>query len=113
MKIAYELAGGTLTNEDLVRIFPEWTADKIFSKTGIASRCVAHDGETALDLAERAARKLFSTEGLNPSDIDFILLCTQSSEYRLPSSSCLLQNRLGVPTTSGALTFDHGCSAFH
>ena len=110
MKIAYELPEETLTNEDLVAIFPEWTTDKIFSKTGIASRCVAKDGETALDLAERAARKLISAEGLKPSDIDFILLCTQSPEYRLPSSSCLLQDRLGVPTTSGALAFDHGCS---
>ena len=112
MKIAYELASGILTNEDLVRIFPEWTTDKVFSKTGIASRCVAKEGETALDLAERAARKLFAMEGISASDIDFILLCTQSSEYRLPSSSCLLQNRLGIPSTAGALTFDHGCSGF-
>ena len=112
MKIAYALPEKILANDDLVKIYPEWTAEKIFAKTGIASRHVAGDGETALDLAERAARGLFSLYGVTADEIDFLLLCTQSAEYVLPSSACLLQNRLGIPSTVGALAFDHGCSGY-
>ena len=112
MKIAYELPVKTLTNDDLVELYPEWTVEKIFAKTGIASRHVAGEDESAIDLAERAAKKLFSSSEVSISEIDFLLLCTQSSEYKLPSSACLLQNRLGILTTAGALAFDHGCSGF-
>ena len=112
MKFAYALASGVLSTEELVREYPEWTAEKVIAKTGVVSRHVASNGETALDLAERAAQKLFATCEVKVEDVDFLLLCTQSSEYRLPSSACLLQNRLGIPTSAGALTFDHGCSGF-
>lgn len=112
MKIAYALPEKIVANDDLARIYPDWTAEKIFAKTGIASRHVAGDGETALDLGERAARGLFSLHGVTAEEIDFLLLCTQSAEYVLPSSACLLQNRLGIPSTVGALSFDHGCSGF-
>ena len=112
MKIAYELPLKTLTNDELVLIYPEWTAAKIFSKTGIASRHVCNESETALDLAERAAKRLLSASEVDVAAIDFLLLCTQSSEYKLPSTACLLQHRLGMPTTTGALAFDHGCSGF-
>lgn len=112
MKFAYALASGVLSTEELVREYPEWTAEKVIAKTGVVSRHVALHGETALDLAERAAKELLATCEAKAEDVDFLLLCTQSSEYRLPSSACLLQNRLGIPTSAGALTFDHGCSGF-
>ena len=112
MKISYELPCRTVTNDYLVSQFPEWTSEKIVAKTGIVSRHVASENETALDLAERAAKRLFSTCDIEPALIDFLILCTQSSEYRLPSSACLLQNRLAISTTAGAVTIDHGCSGF-
>ena len=61
-------------------------------------------------MAEKAARKLFDEHGINPCDIDFIMLCTQSPDYFLPSTACLLQDRLGIPTTSGAFDYNLGCS---
>ena len=106
MKIAYALPDRVLTNADLAKVYPEWTPEKILTKTGIASRHISADNETALDLATRAAQKLDLT------GVDFLLLCTQSSEYRLPSTACLLAERLGLPKTVGALAFDHGCSGF-
>ena len=112
MKISYYLPKMVLTNEKLVEIYPDWTTEKIFAKTGIASRHIVRDGESALDLADGAAKKLFAAYGIDPASIDFLLLCTQSGEYKLPSSACLLQNRLGIPQTAGALAFDHGCSGF-
>lgn len=112
MKIAYDLPVKVLTNEALVQIYPEWTEEKIFAKTGIISRHVAAEGESSLDLAEKACRKLFANDNTKAEAVDFLLLCTQSPEYKLPSSACLLQNRLGIPSTAGALAFDHGCSGF-
>ena len=106
MKIAYALPDKLLTNQDLVKLYPEWTDDKIYSKTGIRSRHVVEFGQGALELAENACRKLFQAEDVDPEVVDFVLLCTQSPKYRLPSSACILQHRLGVPTTAGALDYD-------
>ena len=111
MKIAYSLPKKSLANEELVKEFPDWTAEKILTKTGIASRHVCGPGESALTLAEDAARQLFAG-GVAPTEIDFILYCTQSPEYRLPSTACLLQTRLGLRTDIGALDYDLGCSGF-
>ena len=112
MKTSFYLPEVVLTNEKLVEIYPDWTVEKIFAKTGIAARHIVRDGESALDLAEGAAKKLFALYSISPSSVDFLLLCTQSGEYKLPSSACLLQNLLGIPQTAGALAFDHGCSGF-
>ena len=111
LKISYHLPDVQLTNADLVKLYPEWTEAKIYSKTGIASRHVTNAGEDALDLAEQACLKLFA-DGVDPTKIDFVLLCTQSPRYKLPSSACILQHRLGISTSAGALDFDLGCSGF-
>lgn len=111
MKIACYLPEKTLANEELSELYEGWTAEKILSKTGIALRHVSSENETAVDLAEHAARHLFSA-GVDKSRIDFVLLCTQSPDYKLPSSACLLQDRLGLSRNCGALDFDLGCSGF-
>lgn len=108
--ISYYLPEKVVTNEELLQEFPEWGGDKVAMKVGVNSRHVAAKGETATDLAERAARKLFEESNINPSEIDFVLLCTQSPDYHLPSSACILQYRLGIPTTVGAFDFNLGCS---
>lgn len=111
LKIAYNLPKKCLSNAELVKLYPEWTEDKIFAKTGIITRHVAEEHEGVLDLSERACRELFAG-GVDPRAIDFVLLCTQSPKYRLPSTACLLQQRLGLPTSAGALDYDLGCSGF-
>jgi 3-oxoacyl-[acyl-carrier-protein] synthase-3 len=63
-------------------------------------------------LAVAAARKLFESGACSPEDIDYLLLCTQSPDYFLPTTACLLQDRLGIPTGSGALDFNLGCSGY-
>lgn len=99
-----------MTNVELVREFPEWSVDKVAKKVGVYSRHLAAENETAGDMAEKAARKLFEEYGISPNDIDFVLLCTQSSDYFLPSTACILQDRLGIPTSAGALDYNLGCS---
>jgi len=110
--IESHLPKGVLTNEDLVQQFPVWTAESVESKTGIRTRHIAAENELASDLAVEAARKIFRSGVCAPSDIDFILLCTQSPDYLIPTTACLVQQRLGVPRSAGALDFNLGCSGF-
>lgn len=108
--ISYYLPERVVTNEDLVKEFPEWDVEKVYNKVGVKERHLAAESETAGDLAEKAALKLFEEYQVSPSDIDFLLLCTQSPDYRLPSTACILQDRLGIPTSAGAFDYDLGCS---
>ena len=112
IKIAYSLPDRILTNAELCSIFPEWTEEKIKSKTGIATRHVVSGEECALDLAVNAAKQLFAEKAIDAATVDFLLLCTQSPKYMLPSTSCLLHEELGLRKNIGALAFDHGCSGF-
>lgn len=100
------------TNEELKRAYPGWDMDLIYEKTGIAARHIAAPDECASDLAVAAAQQLFTRHGIDPHSIDFLLLCTQTPDYPLPTTACLLQSRLGLPTSAGALDFNLGCSGF-
>lgn len=111
--LAYTLPENEITNEQLVKEFPEWSVDKIADKVGINTRFVASENETSSDLAVKAAEKLFlENPNINKEDIDFVLFCTQSPDYFLPTSACIIQNKLGLPTTCGALDFNLGCSGY-
>lgn len=110
--IEYYFPERNLTNEQLAAEFPEWSVEKIAEKTGIAERWVSAEGECSSDLAVAAARKLFDGGVCKPADIDYILFCTQSPDYFLPTTACLLQQRLGIPTSAGALDFNLGCSGY-
>ncbi len=110
--IEYYLPDRALSTVELSAQFPEWSVAKIDEKTGIHERHVAAAEECASDLAVAAARRLFDSDVCAPSGIDYILLCTQSPDYFLPTTACLVQERLGIPTTSGALDFNLGCSGF-
>lgn len=111
--ISYYLPEKIVTNEELVTEFPEWTVEKIASKVGVNQRHVAAENETATDLAIKAAEILFEKNPeISREEIDFVLLCTQSPDYFLPSSACIIQDRLGIPTTCGAFDFNLGCSGY-
>jgi 3-oxoacyl-[acyl-carrier-protein] synthase-3 len=110
--IEYTLPEKVLTNEELAQIYDSWTPEKILTKTGIAARHIVSVGECASDLAETAAKKLFESGVISPKDIDLILLATQSPDYQLPTTACILQDRLGIPQTAGAFDFNLGCSAY-
>ena len=108
--ISYYLPERVVTNEELLKEFPEWSVDKVAAKVGVNSRHLAAEDETAGDMAEKAARKLFAEYSIDPKTIDFVMLCTQSPDYFLPSTACILQNRLGIPTSAGAFDYNLGCS---
>ncbi|MCH9717751.1 MAG: ketoacyl-ACP synthase III [Gammaproteobacteria bacterium] len=110
--IEYYLPEMVLKNDELAVQFPTWSAQKIKDKTGIEQRHIASTEECASDLAYQAAMKLFDSGKCSPEQIDYILLCTQSPDYFLPTTACVLQNRLGIPCSAGALDFNLGCSGF-
>ena len=80
------------------------------AKVGVYTRHIAAADETAGDMAVKAAQKLFSENNIEPSSIDFLLFCTQSPDYFLPSTSCIIQTRLGLRTDIGAFDYNLGCS---
>ncbi|MDX1928747.1 MAG: ketoacyl-ACP synthase III [Pirellulaceae bacterium] len=100
------------TNSDLHALHPEWNMQEIAEKTGIHCRHISAPGETASDLAVQAAEKLFTEHSVDRQSIDFVLLCTQTPDYPLPTTACLLQQRLGLRVSCGALDFNLGCSGF-
>ena len=108
--ISYYLPPTVLDNEALVAEFPEWSVEKVAQKVGVNSRHVSTDEETAADMAYHAAQAFFEEYQISPAQIDFVMLCTQSPDYFLPSSACILQHRLGIPTSAGAFDYNLGCS---
>lgn len=110
--IAYYLPERIVTNDDLVKEFPEWSVEKIAKKVGINERHIAAEDETAGDMAFKAAETLIAENNVDKGTIDFVLLCTQSPDYFLPSTSCIIQSRLGLSTKCGAFDFNLGCSGY-
>ncbi len=110
--IRSHLPAGRLTNEQLAHEFGDWDIEKILQKTGIAERGLAAPDECASDLGVAAARKLFAAGVCRPEEIDFLLFCTQSPDYFVPTTACLMQSRLGLRTDCGALDFNLGCSGY-
>ena len=84
---------------------------RLTKKTGILRRHIAAEGETAADLAVKAAEKIFAA-GARREEIDFVLFCTQSPDYFLPTTACIVADRLKLKKTCAALDFNLGCSGF-
>ena len=110
--ISYYLPEEILTNQQLLAEFPKWSVEKVATKIGIKERHISGTDQTSGDMAELAAMKLFEEYRISPNDIDFILLYTQSPDYFLPTTACILQDKLGISTRSGAVDFNLGCSGY-
>ena len=94
------LPENVMTNEDMEKIVD--TSDQwIRERTGIEQRHIAVEGETTVDLAEKASRRAIEAAGLQPADIDLIVFATSTPDKIFPSSACILQARLDI----------HGCPA--
>ena len=95
----------------LPEIVEENEEARLRKKTGILRRHICPADMTAADLSVQAAEKVLAG-GYDREKIDFLLYCTQSPDYPLPSTACILQNRLGLAKYCGALDFDLGCSGY-
>lgn len=110
--IDYYLPEMVLANEDLADEASGWTADKITEKTGIFNRHIAGDLQCSSDLGVEAARLLLDRFEYGASGFDGLVFCTQSPDYFLPTTACIMQDRLGLPSSSMAFDFNLGCSGF-
>ncbi|MCA9024839.1 MAG: ketoacyl-ACP synthase III [Planctomycetaceae bacterium] len=110
--IEYHVPSHVLANDELAQVSDIWSPEKIEAKTGITERHVASRGECSSDLAVAAAEKLFASGAIDRDEVDFLLLCTQSPDYLLPTTACLVQERLGLSNTVGALDINLGCSGY-
>lgn len=110
--ISYYLPSIVLDNSTIQDDFPEWSSSKIIKKTGIHTRYISAHDQTSGDMAIEAANKLFDEYNIDRSTIDYVILCTQSPDYFLPTTACIIQDRLGLSTSVGALDINLGCSGY-
>lgn len=110
--IDYCLPEKILTNQMIADEFPEWTVEKIEKKIGIKERHITVDGETASDLAIKAAEKLFAANDYDRNEVDYLIFVTQSPDYHLPTTACLIQTKLGLSKKITAIDVNLGCSGF-
>lgn len=109
-RIEYYLPQEILTNEMLSQLFPEWDAAKVEDKVGIRNRHIASENESALDMGIKVAIQICSIE--NKNSIDYVIFCTQSPEYFLPTGACIIQDKLGLRMDIGAVDINLGCSGY-
>lgn len=96
-----------LTNFDLEKIV-DTTNDWIVERTGIHQRHIAAEHETALTMAEKAAKEAMAVAGIKSEEIGMIIIATTTPEKMFPSTACLLQQRLGI---AGCPAFDLNSTA--
>lgn len=108
----YALPARQVSNAELAQLHPEWQMSQVALRTGVERRHWCDSGETALDLADIACRRLLTRIHLDLGQVDAVLFCTQSPDYIMPPNACLLQNRLGLPRTVAALDYSLACSGF-
>ena len=109
--IQYYLPPKLLSNEDLESDNPDWKMDDIEKKTGVRYRYICEDAQTSKDIALLACEKIFNSN-VRRSDIDFLIVVTESPEYIAPAMSCDLQNSLGLETSIASFDVNLGCSGF-
>jgi len=109
--IQYYLPPKLLSNNELVLDNPNWRMDDIEKKTGIKYRYVCDDNQTSKDIAISACEKLFKNN-VKRSEIDFLIVVTESPEYIAPAMSCDLQNSLNLETSVASFDINLGCSGF-
>lgn len=78
--------------------------EKYIETTGVRYRYIAEDGICSSDLCKAAAEKLIEEMGIDKSEIECLIMVTQTPDYIFPATACILQDRLGLPTN--CMSFD-------
>lgn len=93
-------------------IWPEDEVKKVVDKVGVAERRFADENTCSSDLCFAAAEKLIADNNIDKSEIDLLVFLSQTPDYRMPATSILLQDRLGLPMSTMAFDISLGCSGF-
>lgn len=110
--IAVATPSGRLTNDELLAAHPDWDMNWVAKRVGLTSRAVAPSHVTASDLAAAAAEHLLTAMSVDRAGVDALIFCTQTPDYGMPASACVLQHRLGLSTATAAFDVNQGCSGY-
>lgn len=110
--IHYCLPPGRLTNEELAQRFDPKQLNSITKMAGITERRIAPPGMTASDLAFVAAKRLLESRTISPVDIDLLVFVSQTADYQIPATACVLHGRLGLSERCAAFDINLGCSGY-
>lgn len=101
-----------VTQEELEARFNPKQVRSISKLSGIVERRVVAPGQTASDLAFAAASGLLKGTGTDRNSIDLLIFCSQTGDYQIPATACVLHGRLGLSPRCAAFDINQGCSAF-
>lgn len=107
-----ELGSDTLSFEELEIRFGADAMQKVLQGAGIRNRRVASPGVCGSDLAFNAAQRLLQKYEIDPQSIDLLIFCTQSPDYWMPTTACILQDRLKLKNRCAAFDINLGCSQY-
>jgi len=100
-----------LTNEEVIGKLPtspEWVVENF----GIRERHIAEPEEYTSDLAARAGLEAIAAAGLEPNDIDLLIVATATPDRKMPSSACIAQKKMGIRNCCAAFDLAAVCAGF-
>jgi 3-oxoacyl-[acyl-carrier-protein] synthase-3 len=110
--MAAAIPSNIINNLEYTEFFDAKIVKEIVNKTGIIERRFAPAHVTASDLCFHAAKQLFIDNNTDTSEIDVLLFVSQTPDYRMPATSIILQDRLGLTKETAAFDISLGCSGF-
>lgn len=108
----YCIPTGVVTNAELSERFGERTIQSITRMAGVLERRVVLPGQTAADLGYCAAVRLLEAKGILREEIDLLIFASQTADYQLPATACVIHQRLGLAETCASFDLSLGCTAF-
>ncbi|WP_217540419.1 3-oxoacyl-ACP synthase III family protein [Vibrio metschnikovii] len=99
-------------NADLAAYYGENEVQKLIASIGVEQRRVSDVTVTTADLCLDAARNLISNSEITAEEIQAVIFVSQTPDYQLPATACILQHKLQVPTTALAFDINMGCSGY-
>lgn len=101
-----------LTNAELAQRFGERQLASIIKMAGVQERRVVAPGETAADLAYWAAHRLLTDRQIDPRTIGLLIFASQTGDYQIPATACVLHNRLKLAENCAAFDINLGCTSY-
>jgi 3-oxoacyl-[acyl-carrier-protein] synthase-3 len=108
--VGHYVPKGVLTNADLERMLD--TSDEwITTRTGMKERHIATAEEPTSEISVKAARRAIASAGIEPKDLDCIIVATVTPDYLFPATACIVGSKLGIPGVP-AFDMEIACSGF-
>ena len=110
--LSYQVPDNIYTHKQLQDLYGEEKMERLAESTGIYNRRVCSREEIASDLAFKCANRILDSQKFTRESIDLIIVATQMPDYLLPTTACIMQDRLGLSKNCAAFDINLGCSQF-